>query len=407
MAKVRLSDRLSSVGEYYFSKKLQEIAEVRAAGNDVISLAIGSPDMPPANAVRSALARTAARDDTHGYQVHNGTPSLRAALAEFYKCRYGVTLDPACEVLPLLGSKEAILHITMAFTNPGDVVLAPNPGYGAYTNVAKLLHVTPVPYNLTEGTGWQPDVAEIEKLLEEAGGRAKVLWVNYPHMPTGAEPREGLFEDLAGLCMRYGVLLVNDNPYSLVLPTDSSSPISMLPRVAAVPGARDFCLELNSLSKSHCMPGWRVGLAVGAAPLVKAVLQVKSNFDSGMFLAVQDAARCALTEVSSAFFYEVNAEYSARREVVFTLLRHLGCTFSRKQVGMFVWARAPDSWGCVRSHLDALFAATHVFITPGFIFGSNGERYVRVSLCCPISRLREASQRIKQYTSGRVDRPHL
>ena len=400
-APVEVSRRLGNVAEYYFSKKLKEIAAMREAGKDVISVAIGSPDMPPHVSVTDTLSETAKREDTHGYQPYNGTLALRAAFAAFYAKTYGVKLDPASQVLPLLGSKEGILHTTMAFTNPGDTVLVPNPGYAAYTSIARLLHVKPAAYNLTEATGWQPNLSELRHLITNSrtpeGGRAKILWVNYPHMPTGANPRCGLFDDLLQLCVSEGMLLVNDNPYSLVLPTDAAAPISML-RHRSTPAHHAHCLELNSLSKSHCMPGWRVGVAVGDAKLLQSVLQVKSNFDSGMFRGIQDAAAHALTEVPPAFFAGVNKEYAARRAAVFEMMRLLRCTFSEEQVGMFIWARVPDDWECVKTKLEDILQRSYVFITPGFIFGSNGDRYIRASLCCPQGKLQEAVRRVRKYT---------
>eukprot|EP01063_Lacrimia_lanifica_P031275 TRINITY_DN5119_c0_g2_i1.p2 TRINITY_DN5119_c0_g2~~TRINITY_DN5119_c0_g2_i1.p2 ORF type:complete len:410 (+),score=126.14 TRINITY_DN5119_c0_g2_i1:61-1290(+) len=395
-APIGVSAKLRQVKEYYFSRKLKEIAQLRAAGRDVVSLAIGSPDLPPHSTVVAALAAAAAEPDAHGYQPYNGTPALREAFAAFYKATYGVTVDPAKEVLPLLGSKEGILHITMAFADPGDVVLAPDPGYGAYTSIAELLGVHVAKYNLTPATRWRPDVAELEARVAAAraqGRRVRILWANYPHMPTGTPGDAAGFAALLALCKRHGILLVNDNPYSLVLPR--GPPLSLLGACSG--GDRDYCLELNSLSKSHSMPGWRVGCVVGRAEYIQAVLQVKSNFDSGMFKPVQAAAAAALTALPPGYVAGLNAEYERRRGVVFAILDALGCTYARGQVGMFVWARAPDAWRSVEEELDRILHQAEVFLTPGAIFGGNGARYVRASLCTPIPRLKEALRRVQKY----------
>lgn len=392
MSVVPRARRLDLVAEYYFSRKLKEVAALRESGRDVISLGVGSPDLPPHPSVARALSAAAAADDTHGYQPYSGVPRLRAAMAVWYQRTYGVRLDPAKEVLPLMGSKEGILHITMAFANPGDAVLVPDPGYATYAGVAKLLGVDAVRYDLTEEGGWAPDLASIERGGDV--GRARIMWINYPHMPTGASAAPGLFARLVAWCKAHRILLVNDNPYSLVLP--NRPPESLL----STPGAREVALELNSLSKSHNMPGWRVGCVVGDAAYVSSVLQVKSNFDSGMFLGLQDAAAAALTEVPESWHVARNEEYARRRGVCHDILRALGCSFLPGQVGMFVWARAPAEWASVEGRLDNLLYGCGVFATPGQVFGTNGARYVRLSLCCPLPRLQEALQRIRGHVAA-------
>eukprot|EP01060_Flectonema_neradi_P009865 TRINITY_DN17020_c0_g1_i1.p1 TRINITY_DN17020_c0_g1~~TRINITY_DN17020_c0_g1_i1.p1 ORF type:complete len:413 (+),score=68.59 TRINITY_DN17020_c0_g1_i1:35-1240(+) len=395
---MELSTRLQDVKEYYFSRKLKEVAALRESGRDIISLAIGSPDLSPHESVISALSKTAAMSDSHGYQPYHGIDSLRTALSKFYKNTYDVDLSPKNQILPLMGSKEGILHLTMAFCNPTDAVLVPNPGYAAYSSIAKLLNVSCCNYNLTENRGWVPDISELQSLVDNYNetnankkGRVKILWINYPNMPTGSSGSPQALSDLIQFSERNTIILVNDNPYSLVLP--HGSPLSIMSNTKS-----NFVIELNSLSKSHCMAGWRIGCLVSRnADLVKAALQIKSNFDSGMFKGLQVAAATALTEVPKSFFERVNKEYEIRRHFVYQILTVLKCSFSRTQVGMFVWAKAPDSWSSVEDKLDNLLHSTGVFLTPGSVFGTNGARYVRASLCCPVPRLEEALHRLQKH----------
>eukprot|EP01064_Diplonema_japonicum_P011900 TRINITY_DN19361_c0_g1_i1.p1 TRINITY_DN19361_c0_g1~~TRINITY_DN19361_c0_g1_i1.p1 ORF type:complete len:423 (+),score=99.53 TRINITY_DN19361_c0_g1_i1:59-1270(+) len=399
MPQITPSDRLSDVKEYYFSRKLKEVASLRAQGRDIINLGIGSPDLAPHKDVVGALVDTAKGAANHGYQAYNGIPELRDGFSQFYKKIYKVELDKDKEVLPLMGSKEGILHITLAFANPQDAILAPNPGYAAYRSIAGLLNVTALPYNLTEATQWQPSLHEIKNLTtsyarDHPGKRVKILWVNYPHMPTGTEADIDTLCSLIQYCQKERILLVNDNPYSLVLP--KGEPVSIL----KLRGSKDTCVELNSLSKSHNMPGWRVGVAVGKESFITSILQVKSNFDSGMFKGLQAAAAVALTSLPDNFHENLTAEYAARRTVVYDLLDTLSCTYSRNQVGLFVWARVPPTWTNVESKIDDILYKASVFITPGSIFGSNGEGYIRISLCCSTARLQEALARLQAYQNG-------
>ena len=395
---MELSDRLKEVKEYYFSRKLKEVAALRESGKDIVSLAIGSPDLSPHESVLQALSSTSRRSDSHGYQPYHGIDELRSALSQFYKQTYGVILSSKTQILPLMGSKEGILHLTMALCNPTDGVLVPNPGYAAYSSVAKLLGVTSCFYNLVEGNNWLPNMVEMQELLDGynndnkiKNGRIKILWVNYPNMPTGAAGSAAAFEELIKFSERNNIVLVNDNPYSLILP--EGDPMSIMSNTTS-----NSVIELNSLSKSHCMAGWRVGCLVSNNEnLVKSTLQIKSNFDSGMFKGLQVAAATALTEVPKSFFDSVNAEYFSRRQIVYEILSAMNCSYSRNQVGMFVWAKAPSTWDSIEDKLNDILHNAGVFITPGSVFGTNGSRYVRASLCCPIPRLEEGLRRIQKY----------
>ncbi|MDR0977186.1 MAG: aminotransferase class I/II-fold pyridoxal phosphate-dependent enzyme [Prevotellaceae bacterium] len=377
--------RLAEVSEYYFSRKLKEVARMNAEGRDVISLGVGSPDLPPSEATVERLCREAHNPAGHGYMPYNGTPELRAAFAAWYRKWFGVTLDAADEVLPLIGSKEGILHTTLAFVNPGEQVLVPNPGYPTYTSLSRLLGAEVVYYNLTEATGWLPDWEELERMDTS---RVKLMWVNYPHMPTGTNATPELYARLVAFARRRGIVIVNDNPYSFIL---NDTPLSIL----SVPGAKECCIEFNSMSKSHNMPGWRIGMLASNAAFVSYIIKVKSNIDSGMFRAVQLAAATAL-EAERDWYDGNNRNYAARRRVAGEIMEAMGCTYDARQSGMFLWGRIPDSYADVEQLTERVLHEARVFVVPGFIFGSNGARYVRLSLCCTEERLQEALERIKR-----------
>ena len=383
--KMQVADRLSGVGEYYFSKKLREIDQMRAAGKDIISLGVGGPDQPPHPKVIARLAAEAAKPNTHAYQPYKGTAILRNAFARWYGRFYGVTLDPESEILPLIGSKEGIMHVCMTYLNPGDKVLIPNPGYPTYRSAATIAGGVCVDYLLREVNGWMPDFDEIER---QGLDGVKIMIVNFPHMPTGAAPREGLFRDLVAFARRNGILLLHDNPYSFIL---NEKPISIL----SVPGAKECCIEFNSMSKSHNMPGWRIGMLASNPEFVQWILKVKSNIDSGMFRAMQLAAATAL-EAEADWYDGNNRNYRNRRHLAGEIMKVLGCTYDEKQVGMFLWGKIPDSCKDVEELTEKVLHEARVFITPGFIFGSNGARYIRISLCCKDNKLAEALERIKR-----------
>jgi len=384
---IQKADRLQHVQEYYFARKLAEVRALAAKGKQIINLGIGNPDQLPSAATVDALQTSAAASQSHGYQPYNGIPAFRQAVAAWYGSIYGVSLTEA-EVLPLMGSKEGIAHVSMAFLNPGDKVLVPNPGYPAYSSAARLAGAEPVSYNLSEENGWLPQEEELLQLVQESN--AKLMWINYPHMPTGTEATADILEKLVAFARQHRLLLVNDNPYSLVLP--NQSPLSLL----RIDGAKDCCLELNSLSKSHNMAGWRVGMLLGHPEYLSTVLAVKSNMDSGMFLPVQQAAVEALQN-DNAWHDARNKVYAARKELAHQLLDQLECRYRPDTVGMFVWARVPDHIADVEAYLDELLYGAGVFITPGKIFGTQGERYLRVSLCVSGAQLEEAIKRIKQH----------
>lgn len=380
------ADRLKSVNEYYFSRKGKEIARLNAEGKDIVSLAIGSPDMPPSQATVDELCRVAKLPDAHGYQPTVGTPELRTAMAKWYKRWFDVDLDPASEIQPLIGSKEGILHVTLTFVNPGEKVLVPNPGYPTYTSLSKLLGAQVVNYNLRPDNGWQPDFEELENMDLDG---VRLLWCNYPNMPTGANARRETYERLVDFAQRHGIIVVNDNPYSFIL---NEHPISIL----QVPGAKECCIEFNSMSKSHNMPGWRVGLAATNAEFISWILKVKSNIDSGTFRALQLAAAKAYDN-DAAWHHEANIEvYSRRRNIAEQIMEALGCEYDKAQVGMFLWGHIPEKYGNAEELTERVLHEARVFITPGFIFGSNGERYVRISLCAKEEKMAEALKRIKE-----------
>ena len=382
---IRPADRLSDVGEYYFSRKGKEVARMNAEGQNVISLAIGSPDMPPSPQTIDKLCTEARRPDAHGYQPTAGIPQLRQAMAGFYKRWFDVSLDADTEIQPLIGSKEGILHTTLAFVNPGEKVLVPNPGYPTYTSLSRLLGCEVVYYNLRPENGWQPDFDELEA-MDLSGVR--LLWCNYPHMPTGAPAQRATYERLVAFARRHSIVVVNDNPYSFILGHEHLS-------ILQVPGAKDCCIEFNSMSKSHNMPGWRVGMLATNATFVKWILTVKSNIDSGTFRPLQLAAATAYDN-SDAWHEEANVSvYARRRRLAGEIMTALGCTYDDHQVGMFLWGRIPDHYADVEQLTERVLHEARVFITPGFIFGSNGRRYVRISLCAKEEKLEEALLRIR------------
>lgn len=380
------AERLSLVSEYYFSRKLKEVATLNSQGMDIISLAIGSPDMPPSESTISKLCEVASRDDSHGYQPTIGTPELRKAMAGFYKRWYGVELDPDTEIQPLIGSKEGILHVTLAFVNPGDGVLVPNPGYPTYTSLSKILGARIINYDLLEDNGWQPDFDQLENM--DLSG-VKLMWTNYPNMPTGGNARMETYRRLVEFAKEHGIVVVNDNPYSFIL---NEKPISLL----QVDGAKECCIEFNSMSKSHNMPGWRVGMCCTNKTFISWILKIKSNIDSGTFRGIQLAAAEAFSN-SSEWHRKANIEiYSARRKYAGDIMDALGCSWDRNQVGMFLWGKIPDYLSGAEELTERVLHEARVFITPGFIFGTNGERYIRISLCAKENKIKEALERIKE-----------
>lgn len=381
--KVKPAERTSLVQEYYFSLKLAQIDRMRREGADIINLGIGSPDQAPSESTLASLVSFANKPSSHGYQSYNGVPALRKAFADWYGKYFHVELDPAGEILPLLGSKEGIMHISMAFVNPGDEVLIPDPGYPTYSSVTSLVGGTVRKYDLEERNGWLPDFGALEK---NELGRVKLMWVNYPHMPTGTRGSVRLFERLVSFALDHNILLCNDNPYSFILNKDYHS-------LLEVAGAKDVALELNSLSKSQNMAGWRVGMVAGHSDYIKEILKVKSNMDSGMFLPVQMAAAEALNNPES-WYDKINKVYLSRRKTVEEIMDILGCRYDKSQVGLFVWGRIPENIPGCEDYVEEILNRSHVFITPGFIFGDNGERYIRISLCAAEKRLEEAKERI-------------
>jgi aspartate/methionine/tyrosine aminotransferase len=399
--------RIANVKEYYFSVKLKEIASMKASGEDVINLGIGSPDLPPSDATVKALNDCALRTDSHGYQSYIGLPELRAGFADFYKRKYGVTLDPACEILPLMGSKEGVMHISMAFVNPGDGVLIPNPGYPTYASVSKLVGADIVNYSLREENDWFPNFAELEK--QNAAGKihldkVKLMWCNYPNMPTGANANMALFKKLVEFGKKYGIIICHDNPYSFIL---NEHPISIL----AVPGAKDVCIELNSMSKTFNMPGWRIGMATSNKQFIQWILRVKSNMDSGMFKGLQLAAVEAI-KAPDSWYRKINKVYGERRDLAAKILESIGCEVRKDQSGLFLWGKVKnarqtpghaakksqktDEISAGQKICDDLLYDKKVFLAPGFIFGSEGNNYIRISLCANKQTLVKALKRIKE-----------
>ena len=379
------ANRVGSVQEYYFSRKLKEVAEMNAAGKNVINLGIGSPDLPPSEQTIETLCEHARKPNEHGYQPYVGIPELRKGFADWYKKWYDVDLDPKTEIQPLIGSKEGILHISLAFLNPGDGVLVPNPGYPTYSSVSKLVEANLIPYKLKEELGWQPDFEELEKMDLS---NVKLMWTNYPNMPTGANASMELYEKLVAFGKKHGIIICNDNPYSFIL---KEHPLSIL----AVTGAKDICIEMNSMSKAHNMPGWRMAMLASNAQFVQWVLKVKSNIDSGQFKPMQYAAVEALS-APKEWYDNMNRVYRSRRDLAGQIMHTLGCEYDEKQVGMFLWGKIPAGAEGSEAIADRVLYEANVFLTPGFIFGNLGERYIRISLCCKNETLEEALKRIKK-----------
>lgn len=377
------ANRVKNVQEYYFSRKLREVAQLNAQGLDIISLGIGGPDRMPDEQVINTLCEEVRKPGNHSYQPYVGIPELRAAMADWYGRSYGVDLNPDKEILPLIGSKEGIMHISMAFLNPGDGVLVPNPGYPTYTSASRLVDAEIFPYDLTADSGWMPDFEALEKLPLE---RIKLMWVNYPHMPTGTPASRELLERIVDFGRRHNIVIAHDNPYSFIL---NDNPMSIL----SVPGAKDVCIELNSMSKSHNMAGWRVAMLASNAEFVQWVIKVKSNVDSGQFKPVMLAAVKGF-ELGKEWYEELNAVYSERRKVAEQIMTALGCTFDPSQRGLFLWGKLPAGETSAEVFCDRVLHQARVFITPGFIFGSNGEGYLRISLCATVENLQKALTRI-------------
>ena len=380
------ANRVGSVQEYYFSKKLKEVAEMNAAGKNVINLGVGSPDLPPSEQTIETLCEHARKANEHGYQPYVGIPELRKGFADWYKTWYNVDLDPKTEIQPLIGSKEGILHISLAFLNPGDGVLVPNPGYPTYSSVSKLVEARLIPYELKEELGWQPDFEELEKMDLS---NVTLMWTNYPNMPTGANASVELYEKLVAFGRKHGIIICNDNPYSFIL---NEHPLSIL----SIPGAKEICIEMNSMSKAHNMPGWRMAMLASNAQFVQWILKVKSNIDSGQFKPMQYAAVEALS-AKKEWYDNMNRVYRSRRDLAGQIMRTLGCEYDENQVGMFLWGRIPDSAESGEAIANKVLYEANVFLTPGFIFGSRGERYIRISLCCKNETLEEALKRIENF----------
>lgn len=378
------ADRVSQVKEYYFSRKLREIAELRAKGADIISLGIGGPDLPPAPSVVDALCECAHRPDSHSYQPYVGIPELRRAYADWYQRHYGVTLDPDSEIQPLIGSKEGILHVSMAFLNPGDGVLVPNPGYPTYTSVSRLVGADIYTYDLTEESGWMPDFDALEQMPLEL---VKLMWVNYPNMPTGTPASRELFEKLVDFGARHNIVIVHDNPYSFIL---NDKPLSIL----SVPGAKDIAIEFNSLSKSHNMAGWRMAMVASNPTFISWILKVKSNIDSGQFRPMMMAA-CEALHLPDSWYAEVNRVYAERRRVAEHIAEATGSSFDPGQRGLFLWCKVPAGFASGEELADKLLYEAGVFVTPGIVFGSQGKRYFRISLCTPADKMAQALARVK------------
>lgn len=385
---IRPANRVEQIREYYFSKRLREVALLKAQGADIISLGIGGPDRAPSQEVINTLCNEARRADAHSYQLTIGLPQLRQAYADWYARHYGVVLDPNSEIQPLIGSKEAILQLSLTFLNPGDGVLIPNPGYPTYTSASRLAEAEIYNYDLTAENGWTPDFDAIEKLPLE---KIKMMWVNYPHMPTGTPASLELFEKIVDFGRRHNIVIVNDNPYSFIL---NETPLSIL----SIKGAKDICIELNSLSKSHNMAGWRMAMLATNPTFTNWFVKVKSNIDSGQFRPMMLAAVEALRAPQS-WYTELNSVYSSRRKIAEEIMSVLGCEFSPEQRGLFLWGRIPETELSSEALADRLLYEANIFLTPGFIFGSNGERYIRISLCATEENLTRALNRIKDYNN--------
>ena len=388
--KIVPADRVEAIKEYYFSRKLRELAKLNAEGADIISLGIGGPDRAPAEDVITTMQRELEKEGNHSYQSHNGLPELRRAFAGWYMAKYGVDLNPDNEIQPLIGSKEGILHLSLTFLNPGDGVLVPDPGYPTYSSVSRLIGAEIFKYDLTEEGGWLPDFEDLERLPLE---KIKLMWVNYPHMPTGRQATHETFERLIDFGRRHGIVIAHDNPYSFILNREPQS-------ILQVDGAKEVAIELNSLSKSHNMAGWRVAMAASNPTFISWLLKVKSNIDSGQFKPLMLAAAQAL-KAGDDWYDELYDVYAERRKLAEEIMAELDCTFDHAQRGMFLWGKIPDNVPSGEWLADELFFKAKVFITPGFIFGRNGERYVRISLCAKPEKLKESLDRIRDYNRNK------
>lgn len=386
MKEIKPASRVSDIKEYYFSKKLRELAKLNAEGADIISLGIGGPDRSPSEKVIHRLQVETAEESNHSYQSYNGLPELRKAFSKWYKDRYDVDLNPENEILPLIGSKEGILHLSLTFLNPGDGVLVPDPGYPTYSSVTKLVGANIFTYDLKEERGWLPDFEALEKLPLE---KIKLMWVNYPHMPTGKQADLETFKKIIEFGKKHGIVIAHDNPYSFIL---NKEPLSIL----QVPGAKEIAVEMNSLSKSHNMAGWRVAMCASNKEFISWILKVKSNIDSGQFKPVMLAASEALG-LQEEWYEELYEVYSERRKIAEEIMKVLGCSFDPQQRGLFLWGKVPDNMPSGEWLSDELFYKAKVFVTPGFIFGKNGEKYIRISLCAKPEKLHESLRRIKNY----------
>lgn len=382
------AERVGNISEYYFARKLREVARLNAEGADIISMAIGGPDRPPHESVIQTLCQSAQQANTHSYQPGGGIPELREAFARFYKRWYGVEIDPASELNPLIGSKEGILHISLALLNPGDGVLVPNPGYPTYTSASRLAMAEIFPYDLTAEGGWMPDFDALERLPLD---KIKLMWINYPHMPTGTCATRELFERVVDFGRRHNIVIAHDNPYSFIL---NDKPMSIM----QVPGAKEIAIELNSMSKSHNMAGWRMAMLTSNAQFIQWIVKVKSNVDSGQFRPMMLAAAKAL-DLGNEWYDDINATYARRREIVEQIMTALGCRFDPAQRGLFLWGRIPDDEPSGEALTERVLHKARVFIAPGFIFGSNGDRYIRLSLCATEENLLRALDRINKMKS--------
>ncbi|MCH5231829.1 MAG: aminotransferase class I/II-fold pyridoxal phosphate-dependent enzyme [Muribaculaceae bacterium] len=389
MKEIKPARRVSDIKEYYFSRKLRELADLNAKGADIISLGIGGPDRPPSEKVITTLQREAAVASNHSYQSYNGLPQLRGAFSQWYKEKYGVELNPDTEILPLIGSKEGVMHLSLTFLNPGDGVLVPDPGYPTYTSVSQLIGAEIFTYDLTEDNDWLPDFDALERLPLD---RIKLMWVNYPHMPTGRPADMQTFRKIVEFGRKHGIVIAHDNPYSFIL---NKEPVSIL----QVEGAKDICVELNSLSKSHNMAGWRVAMAASNPSFISWILKVKSNIDSGQFKPVMLAAAEALKS-GEEWYDELYEVYAERRKIAERIMEELGCFFDPSQKGLFLWGRVPEEYESGQQLADKLFYEAGVFITPGFIFGKNGENYIRISLCATPDKLSESLTRIISWKNN-------
>jgi len=382
----KVAHRISDVKEYYFSKKLREVKSLDSEELPMINLGIGSPDLAPDPLVVQQLNNTSVKASNHGYQAYKGIQSLREAFAQWYQNQYEVQLDANKEILPLIGSKEGIFHISMAYLNEGDEVLVPNPGYPAYSSAAKLAGAKVVHFDLDGHNSWAPNIGDIESKIT---AKTKICWINYPNMPTGGKPMKGMLAKLIALCERHNIILCHDNPYSLILTDERFS-------IFQIDNARNNCIELNSLSKAYNMAGWRVGVVSGNEEFLEAIIKVKSNIDSGMFKGIQEAAIAALN-LEDKWQEDLNRIYKQRRTLVFELMDLLECQYEKEVSGLFVWGKIPDKVASLEAFIDKILYECHVFITPGMIFGTNGNRHVRISLCAPENKIREAINRIKAY----------